>query len=161
MLEQMNNSLRYYSGLAAARTRNHQQRPVAVLNRPKLFRIEQHARIQDAGVRIQDSGKIRIRLESYPFLMNQATTFRLLRVLAGRANSCIAMYFGPNPELGMGSVLFQPVALALRPAIADPSLRSGQALKVGATFKSQPFVGILAVDHPTVTRLSWVFSVCG
>jgi len=146
MLEQMNNSLRYYSGLAAARTRNHQQRPVAVLNRPKLFRIEQHARIQDAGVRIQDSGKTRIRLESYPFLMNQATTFRLLRVLAGGTN-------GPNPELGIGNVLFQFVALAFRPEIAD--------LKVGATFKSQPSVGTLAVDHPAVTRLSWVFSVCG
>ena len=93
--------------------------------------------------------------------MTQATTFRVLRVLAGRANSCIAMYFGPNPELGIGSVLFQLVALAFRPGIADPSLRSGQALKVGATFKSQPFVGIPAVDHPTVTRLSWVFGVCG
>ena len=46
MREQMNDSLRYYSGLAAARTRNDQQRPVAMLNRPKLFRIEQHARIQ-------------------------------------------------------------------------------------------------------------------
>ena len=146
MLEQMNDSLGYYSGLAAARARDDQQRPVAVLNRPKLFRIEQHARIQRAGVRIQDSWKIRIRLESYPFLMNQATTFRLLHVLAGRAN-------GPNPQLGIGDVLFQLVALAFRPEIAD--------LKVGATFKSQPSVGTLAVDHPAVTRLSWVFSVCG
>ena len=25
--------------------------------------------------------------------MNQATTFRLMRVLAGRANPCTAMYF--------------------------------------------------------------------
>jgi hypothetical protein len=124
MLEQMNDPLRYHSGLAAARTRNDQQRPVAMLNRPKLFRIEQHAGIQDAGVRIQDSGKIRIPLESYPFFMNQATTFRLWRVLAGGANPCAAMYFGPNPELGIGSVLFQLVAPAFMPAIADPSLRS-------------------------------------
>lgn len=78
--------------------------------------------------------------------MNRATTFRLLRVLAGRAN-------GRNPELGIGNVLFQLVGLAFRPEIAD--------LRVGATFKSQPSVGILAVDHPAVTRLSWVFSVCG
>jgi hypothetical protein len=76
-----------------------------MLNRPKLFRIEQHARIQDAEVRTQDSGKIRIRLESYPFLINKATTFRLLRALAGRAIPCAAMNFGPNPELGAGSVL--------------------------------------------------------
>jgi hypothetical protein len=93
--------------------------------------------------------------------MTQATTFRVLRVLAGRANPCTAMYFGLNPELGIGSVPFQLVALAFRPAIADPSLRSGQALKVGTTFKSQQDVGILAVDHPMVTRLSWVFIVCG
>jgi hypothetical protein len=56
--------------------------------------------------------------------MNQATTFRLWRVLAGGANPCAAMYFGPNPELGIGSVLFQLVAPAFMPAIADPSLRS-------------------------------------
>ena len=57
--------------------------------------------------------------------MTQATTFRVLRVLAGRANPCTAMYFGLNPELGIGSVPFQLVALAFRPAIADPSLRAG------------------------------------
>jgi len=77
VLEQMNNALRYNSGLAASRARNDQQRADAVINRPKLFRVEQHARIQDAGVRIQDSGKTQIRSESYPFLRNQATTFRL------------------------------------------------------------------------------------
>ena len=130
MLEQMNDSLCYYSGLAAARTRNDEQRPVAMLNRAKLFRIEQHARIQGAGVSIQDPGKVRIRLESYPFLMNQATTFRLLHLLAGRANRCTALYFGPIPESGTGNLLFQLVAPAFRPAIAD--------LMVGATLKSRP-----------------------
>ena len=112
MLEQMNNSLCYHSGLAAARARNNEQRPVAMLNRPKLFRIEQHARIQGAGVRNQESGIIRIRLESYPFLINQATTFLLLRAVAGLANPCAAVYFGSNPESGTGEVLFPLAGLA-------------------------------------------------
>ena len=75
MLEQMNDSLRYDPGLAASRARNDQQRPIAMLKCPELFRVEQHARIREARAGIRDSGKFQIRPESYPILRIQATTF--------------------------------------------------------------------------------------
>ena len=40
VLEQMDNTLRDDSGLAASRARNDEQRSFAVFNRPELFRIE-------------------------------------------------------------------------------------------------------------------------
>jgi len=53
VLEQMDNPLRDNTGLTASRARDDEQRPVAMFNRPKLFRVEQHARNQESGYRIQ------------------------------------------------------------------------------------------------------------
>jgi hypothetical protein len=53
VLEQMDNPLRDNTGLAASRARDDEQRPVAMFNCPKLFRVEQHVRNQESGYRIQ------------------------------------------------------------------------------------------------------------
>jgi hypothetical protein len=76
MLDQMDNTLRDDSCLATSRAGNDEQRPIAVFNRPELFRVEPQHECKP-GFRIQDSGKTPrsgLRIQDSGFRENHFTT---------------------------------------------------------------------------------------